>query len=178
MFLKIILLLVALAIIKQVVLAYTKAERRRYARKKYRPKDPTDTMKYDNVKPTTATIAGKTYHFSSAAEYHYALHLQKRLQHGEITGWSYEETLFAFYPKPYRKEWKPDGVSVVMYPKYGLSVPDAAKVKAYLPDFCVAYPCGKVEYIEIKGRITQRAKTALQNMQTFYPNVLLKVLYV
>ncbi len=177
MLLKIILLLLFLAIIKQLIHAYTKAERHHY-KQKYRPKDPADNMNYNNVKPTRATIAGKRYYFSSNAEYLYALQLQRQLESGKITGWGYEQTLFAFYQKPYRKEWKPDGVTTVIYPSGGMAVPDTAKVKAYLPDFSVAYPCGKVEYIEVKGRLTQRAKTALENMQKFYPKVELKVIFV
>lgn len=177
MLLKVLLLLISLAIIKQLVFLYTRTERNRYARK-YRPKDPTDTMRYDNVKPTLATIAGKRYSFSSAAEYRFALQLQYRLEMGEIAAWSYEETLFAFYPKPYRKEWKPDGVNTVIYPAGGMSVPDSAVVRAYLPDFRIEYPCGKVEYIEVKGRLTQRAKTALDNMKKFYPKVKLNVVFV
>ena len=178
MLLKILFLIIALAIIKQVVFAYTRAERRRY-KPKYRPKDPTDTMNYQHVKPVTATIGGKTYTFSSKAEYRYALSLQDQIKKGIIAAWSYEDTLFAFYPHTYNKApWKPDGVSVVMHPKGGMSVPDTAKVKAYLPDFCIAHTDGSIEYVEIKGRMTPRAQTALQNMKKFYPSVNLTVLYV
>lgn len=178
MVLKIVLLLVALAIIKQIVFAYTKAERRRYP-PKYRPKDPTDSMNYDNVKPVTATIAGKFYAFSSTAEYRYALSLQKQLENGEIVRWTYEETLFAFfYQKPFGKEWKPDGVNRVIYPSGGMGVSDRVQVKAYLPDFCITHLNGKEEYVEVKGRLTQRAKQALKNMEIYHPKVKLTVKYV
>lgn len=176
MLLKIVLLLVALAIVKQIVFSYTKAERRRYTQK-YRPKDPTDTMNYDNVKPITAAIAGKSYAFSSTAEYRYAIHLQKMLEKGEIYCWTYEETMFAFYQKPFGKEWKPDGVHRVIYPSGGMGVSDRALVRAYIPDFCITYNNKAEEYVEVKGRLTQRAKQALENMKIYHPKAMVTVLF-
>lgn len=177
MLIKVILLLIALAFIKAMVYRYTLSQRRKYLRKK-RPKDPTDTMNYDKVMPRIATIACKFYAFSSTAEYKYALSLQKQLENGEIAGWAYEETLFAFYPKPSRNEWKPDGVIRVVYPTNWLSVSASAKVKAYLPDFCITHINGKEEYVEIKGRFTARAKQALENMKVYHPKVKLTVKFV
>ena len=173
MLLKPLLLILFLIVLKECIYAITRHQRK----PKYRPINPADKMDYSKVNPISATVGGKYYHFSSTAEYRYALHLEKQKQEGKIADWSYEETLFAFFSKPLRTTFKPDGVKEVKHPANGMTVARNSTVKAYLPDFCVIYPDKSEEYIEIKGRWTQRAKTAVENMKQFYPKVKLTVKY-
>ena len=41
--------------------------------------------------------------------------------------------------------------------------------RSYLPDFCVIYPDGRQEWIEVKGFWTQKAKTAVKRFRKYYP---------
>ena len=40
--------------------------------------------------------------------------------------------------------------------------------RSYLPDFCVIYPDGRQEWIEVKGFWTQKAKTAVKRFRKYY----------
>jgi len=133
-------------------------------------------MDYSKVNPIKTTVGGKSCHFSSRAEYRYALFLEKEKLSGTIAEWSYEETMFAFFPKP-SGNWQPDGVKQVIYPPNHLNAPIKNKVKGYIPDFCILHNDNTQEYIEIKGRWTQRAKTAVENMKIYHSKVKLTVLY-
>lgn len=176
---KFLLLLLFFALLKESYYFIARSLRKRTTVKKYRPSNREDKMDYSKIIPVDAIINGKAYSFSSSAEYRYALTLQRLVEIGEITAWSYEETLFAFYPKKATgKEFKPDGVKRVLYPASGLSVSDKNRVKAYLPDFCIINNDGSEEYVEVKGRWTQRAKTAVKNMKMFFPKIKLTVKYV
>ena len=174
MLLKPLLLILFFIVLKECIYAITRRQRK----PKHRPINPSDKMDYSKVNPISAAIGGKYYHFSSTAEYRFALHLEKQKQEGKIKDWSYEETLFTFFARPLRGNFKPDGVKQVRHPNNGMSVGRTAAVKAYLPDFCITYPDKSEEYIEIKGRWTQRAKTAVENMRKFYPKVKLTIKYV
>lgn len=174
--LKFLLLLLFVVLLKEALYAVT--SRMKSKAPKYRPPNSEDTMDYSKVRPVSAVISGKRYHFSSTAEYRYALYLETQKQEGKIAGWSYEETLFAFFQKPVRGSFNPAGITMVVYPSNGLSVAPYSKVKAYLPDFCITHLNGRTEYIEIKGRWTKRAETAVNNMKAFHPNVALSVKYV
>ncbi len=174
MFLKLLFLLVFLALLRKCIKSYT----RKHYKPKYRPINPSDNMDYSKVKPIEATVGGKFCQFSSSAEYKYALLLESKKQKGEIADWCYEETLFTFFSKPPNGTWQPEGIKRVVYPKQAESYGKTRGiVKAYIPDFRITYPDKSEEYVEIKGRWTQRAMTAIENMKKYHKEVKLTVIY-
>ncbi len=48
--------------------------------------------------------------------------------------------------------------------------------RSYLPDFCVIYPDGRQEWIEVKGFWTQKAKTAVKRFRKYYPEETLVII--
>ncbi len=173
MVLKILFLLLFFVMLRKCIKSYT----RKHYKPKYRPINKEDKMDYSKVKPIEATVGGKHCQFSSSAEYKYALHLESKKQKGEIADWCYEETLFAFFSKPVYGTWQPEGIKRVVYPKANVNSNPNNIVKAYIPDFHITYPDKSEEYIEIKGRWTQRAMTAIEKMKKYHKDVKLTVLY-
>lgn len=174
MLLKVLFLLLFLVILRSFIKSYT----RKHYKPKYRPINKDDDMDYSKVIAIDATIGGKYCQFSSKAEYKYALLLESKKLQGEIVDWSYEEILFAFFNRPANGIWQPKGIKRVIYPKPGVcNVKTMGIVKAYIPDFHIIYPDKSEEYVEIKGRWTQRAMTAVDNMKRYHKEVKLTVLY-
>ena len=83
----------------------------------------------------------------SGWEANYARYLKWRKEVGDIAGWEYEPDTFWF------SEW---------YKRGTLS---------YLPDFKVTFLDGRIEYHEVKGFLTPKAKTQLKRMAKRYPGV-------
>jgi hypothetical protein len=85
-------------------------------------------------------------YFRSAWEANYARYLDLLKEQGQIQGWSYESKCFEF-----------EGI------KRG--------TKRYYPDFEVINSDGSEEYHEVKGYMTQKARTQLRRMKLYYPDV-------
>ncbi len=110
---------------------------------------PKGKIDYSNVKPVKALVGGKLYFFRSKWERDFALLLQWFLGAGWIKSWRYEPKRFHF------------------------PVPKRNKSRAYVPDFEVTLNNGKVLYYEVKGRMHPLSGAHLENMERFYPKVLL-----
>ena len=105
---------------------------------------------WDNIQRGQYLIGDKEYYFRSLWEANYALYLEFLKKNGEIKDWKYEVKWFEF-PEI----------------KHGAT--------RYLPDFQVTNNDESVEYHEVKGRLTGRAKTQLKRMAKYYPEVKLVV---
>ncbi len=81
----------------------------------------------------------------SGWEANYARYLNLRKKTGDIKDWEYEVDEFEF--------------------------PVKRGTRFYLPDFKVTLNDGSVEYHEVKGFMTQKARTALKRMKKYHPEV-------
>lgn len=95
-------------------------------------------------------VGDREYYFRSKWEANYALYLEFLKKNGEIKDWKYEVRFFDFPVK------------------HGTT--------RYLPDFEVTENNGKVEYHEVKGHYTSKAKTQLRRMKQYYPDVVVKII--
>ncbi len=105
---------------------------------------------YDHIQRGMYLVGGKEYYFRSKWEANYALYLQFLKENGQIKDWKYEVRFFDFPVK------------------HGTT--------RYLPDFEVTENNGRVEYHEVKGYMTSKAKTQLKRMKQYYPEVVVKVI--
>lgn len=85
-------------------------------------------------------------YFRSGWEANYARYLNFQKEHGEVLSWEYESQTFIF-----------PGVT--------------RGAITYTPDFKVTRTGGAVEYHEVKGWMTARARMALKRMAKHYPAV-------
>lgn len=86
----------------------------------------------------------------STWEANYARYLRWLQRQGQIAGWQYEPKTFEF---PVRRG-----------------------TRFYTPDFLVTRLDGRIEYHEVKGYMTQQARTALKRMERYYPEAKLIVI--
>lgn len=96
-------------------------------------------------------VGGRRIFFRSRWEANYARFLEHLKTSGEVSKWEHEPETFWF-----------NGV------KRG--------AVSYLPDFKVVFPCGRIEYHEVKGWMDARSKTKIRRMAKYHPNVALKVM--
>lgn len=96
-------------------------------------------------------IGGVRFFARSKWESNYAHYLEWRRSKGEILKWEHEPETFWF-----------KGV------KRG--------VVSYLPDFRVTFPCGRVEYHEVKGWMDSKSVTKIKRMAKYHPTTTLVVI--
>lgn len=100
---------------------------------------------WEGIQRGEYSVNGKEFYFRSKWEANYALYLDFLKKQGTIKGWRYEPKIFEF--------------------------PVQHGTTRYLPDFEVTNPDGSVEYHEVKGYLTGKAKVQLNRMKKFYPQV-------
>lgn len=100
---------------------------------------------WEHIQRGDYLINGREFYFRSKAEANYALYLDFLKSQNQIKGWLYEVKWFEFPVK------------------HGAT--------RYLPDFQITNNDGSIEYHEVKGYITSRAKTQLKRMAKYYPQV-------
>ena len=79
----------------------------------------------------------------SSWEANYARYLKWSKKRGDIKDWKYEQDTFSF--------------------------PVKRGTRFYTPDFKVWENDGRITYHEVKGRMTQKGRTALKRMEKYYP---------
>ena len=87
----------------------------------------------------------------SSWESNYARYLNLAVERGYITSWRYEPIEFQFHRIN-------------------------KGTRFYTPDFEVKSPFEGTEYHEVKGYLTPKAKTQLNRMKRYYPNVRVKLI--
>jgi len=102
-------------------------------------------MSWENIERGHYLVGDKEYYFRSKWEYHYALYLEWLKSQKQITDWKYEVEIFEF--------------------------PIKHGTTRYLPDFQVTENDGRIEYHEVKGYLTSKAKTQLKRMAKYHPQV-------
>jgi len=95
-------------------------------------------------------IGGKNCFFRSNWEYRYALYLQLMKENNHLLDWKHEPRTFWF-----------DKI------KRGTN--------NYKPDFCVIFPNGNEEWIEVKGFMDAKSMTKLKRMNKYYPEIKIRV---
>ena len=100
---------------------------------------------YKNIKRGKRADLGSIW-WRSGWEANYARYLNWRMANGDIAGWEYEKVEFEF-------------TKIKRGTRY------------YLPDFKITFPDGRIEYHEVKGRLTAKAATQLRRMAKFHPDV-------
>lgn len=100
--------------------------------------------KWQNIKRDYFDINGQTIFLRSKWEANYALYLDYLKNAGEIISWQFEPDTFLF---------------------------KGGGVHSYLPDFKIKNINNKIEYHEVKGRMTERARKQISLMAKQYPSV-------
>lgn len=98
---------------------------------------------FENIQRGTYQVGDKTVYFRSKWEYEYACYLEWLVRQNQIAGWWYEYYTFEF--------------------------PIKHGTTRYMPDFRVLVKENIVEWHEVKGFLTSKAKTQINRFRKYYP---------